>query len=145
MKSGVYYLSAQAQDQRGAKSPPADSQRIEVSLSGLSLGSFLISFQTLILFLLTILLLGVMAAGYFFYRTARIKRQLLKETREVKESVHQAFQALDEEIEEKIQTVDSQPGFSPQEKKIYSGLKETLKIAEEFINKEIADVEKELK
>ncbi len=144
IKSGTYYLSVQAKDKRGAISNLSESRKIEVLLSGLSFGLFIVSFKTIVLVLLSGLFLGIIIAGYFVYRTKRTKKILQKETREVRESVHKSFDGLRKEIEERIEMFDSQPGFSKEERKVCDDLKEALKIAEESVNKEIKDVEKEL-
>jgi len=40
--------------------------------------------------------------------------------------------------------LDSRPGFTEKERKVCDELKETLKVAEESVSKEIKDIEKEL-
>ena len=145
IKSGLYQLSAIAKDKRGVESEPSDNYKTEVSLSGISLGSFLIAFRKLVPFLIIILFFGIIIAGYFTYRIRRAKKILWKETREVEEKLHQVFDTLRAEIEDRISMFDSRPGFSEREKKICDELKEALKTAEESVKKEIKDVERELK
>lgn len=144
IKSGSYHLSARVRDKRGVISKPSESYKIEVSLSGVSLGPVIISFRKLVLFLVLILFLGIVGAGYFVWRGRRTKQILQKETWETKESLHKAFDVLKREIEGRIELMDSQPGFSPGERKVCEELKETLKTAEESVEKEIKDIEKEL-
>jgi gas vesicle protein len=144
IKSGLYYLSALAKDKRGVESKSSDSYKIEVSLSGVSFGPFMIAFRELAIFLILFLFFGIIIAGYFTFRTRRAKKILRKETREVEETLNQVFNTLRAEIEERISMFDSRPGFNEQEKKIYDELKEALKTAEESVEKEIKDVEKEL-
>jgi len=144
MKSGLYYLSAKAEDKRGAVSELSDSRKVKVLLSGMHLGSFIVAFRTLLVFLVLVLFLGITLVGYFVYRILRTKKILRKETQEAKKSLSQNFDTLRKEIEERIEMLDSQPGFSPEERKIYEDLKEYLKIAEESVSKEIKDIEKEL-
>ncbi len=141
IKSGAYYLSAQTKDKRGVVSNPSESHKIEISLSGVSLGPIIISFRTLVLFLILILFLGIIIVGYFVCRSRQAKKILQKETQEAKESLHNAFDALRKEIEARIELVDSQPGFSPEERKICEELKKALKVAEESVGKEIRDIE----
>ena len=145
IKSGLYQLSAMAKDKRGVESNPSDSYEIEVSLSGISLGPFIIAFRKLIPFLILILFFGIIIAGYFTYKIRHAKKILQKETREVEERLHQAFDTLRAEIEERISMFDSRPGFNEREKKICDELKEALKAAEESVKKEIKDVERELR
>jgi len=144
IKSDTYYLSAQAKDKRGAESTPSESYKIEISLSGLSLGPVIISFRKLVLFLILALFLGIIAAIYFVYKSRRAKKILQKETQEAKEILLKAFYTLEKEIEERIELMDSQPGFSPEERKACKELKEVLKTAKDSVSKEIRDIEKEL-
>jgi len=144
IKSGTYYLSAQTEDKRGAVSNISDSYEIKISLSGISLGSLIISHRTLALILLLIVFLGVIITGYFACKIRRTKKILRKETREAEEILHRTFDDLKKEIEKRIEMFDSQPGFSKKEREVYEDLKKVLNVSEESIRKEIRDVEKEL-
>ena len=89
-----------------------------ISLKGLSLGPLMVSFKTLVLFLLSFLLLGIIALGLFIYRVHAAKKILRKETREAKESLRKVFMALREEVKEQVELFDTRPGFNEQEKKV---------------------------
>lgn len=145
IKSDTYYLSVQAKDQRGAISYPSESYKIEVLLSGLSLGPLIVSFRELVLLLILVLCLGIITAAYFIWKGRQIKKNLRKETQEAEEGVHQVFATLKEEIEDEIEFMDSQPGFTQEEKKACQTLIKTLKKAEESVSKEIKDILEELK
>jgi hypothetical protein len=105
----------------------------------------MISFKTLVLVLFPILFLGIIIVSYFVWRNKQTKKILQKETREAKESLHNAFDVLRKEIEARIELVDSQPGFNPEERQICKELKKALKVAEESVSKEIRDIEKGLR
>ena len=143
-KSGIYHLSAQAKDKRGAVSEKSEPKIIEISLSGLMLGPILISFRTLFLILALISILGILIFGFLIFQIRQSKKRLKKETEEAKESVQTSFGGLRKEIEKQIEMLDSQSGFTEKERKIYEDLKKVLKNSEETINREISDVEKEL-
>ena len=144
IKSGTYYLSAKAKDKRGAVSEVTTPETVEVSLSGLALGPILITFKTLVLIFALISILGILIFGFLAFRIRQSKKILKKETKEAKESVRTSFEGLREEIEKRIEMLDSQPGFTEKERKVCDELKETLKVAEESVSKEIKDIEKEL-
>lgn len=72
------------------------------------------------------------------------RKRLRVETKEVSDVVYKAFRALREEVEEQIEYLDGKPGLTENEKKVRDKLKEALDISEEFIGKEIKDIEKEL-
>ena len=141
IKSGVYDLLVKARDKRGAESTFSEGYKIEVFLSGISWGPFIIAFRTLTLFLALVLCLGIIAGGYLTYRTWRGKKMLTKETHEAKESVREGFKDLRKEIEERIRMFDSKPEFSEEEKKVYEDLKKYLKVVEQSIEKEVKDIE----
>jgi hypothetical protein len=145
IKSGNYYLSAQAKDKRGALSEVTSPEIVEVSLSGLALGPILITFKVLVLIFALISILGIFIFGFLAFRIRQSKEILKKETQEAKESVQTSFAGLRKEIEKRIEMLDSRPGFTEKERKVYDELKETLKVAEESVSKEIKDIEKELK
>jgi len=144
IKSGTYYLSAQAKDKRGAVSEVTTPETVKVSLSGLALGPILITFKTLVLIFALISILGILIFGFLVFRIRQSKKILRKETQEAKESVRTSFEGLRKEIEKRIEMLDSQPGFTEKERKVCDELKETLKVAEESVSKEIKDIEKEL-
>jgi len=60
-------------------------------------------------------------------------------------ALYQAFEALKGNIEEQIAKLDGDPDLNEREKKICDNLKEALKTSEKLIEKEIKDIEKELK
>ena len=144
IKSGTYCLSAQAEDKRGAVSEVTLPETMEVSLSGLALGPILITFKTLVLIFALISILGILIFGFLVLRIRQSKKILKKETKEAKESVRTSFEGLRKEIEKRIEMLDSQPGFTEKERKVCDELRETLKVAEESVSKEIKDIEKEL-
>lgn len=55
-----------------------------------------------------------------------------------------AFRALREEVQEQIEYLDGKAGLTPEEEKVRTKLKEALDVSEEFISKELRDIEKEL-
>jgi len=144
IQPGTYYLSVMAQDKRGAVSQVTEPKTIAISLSGIALGPILIASKTLVLIFVLILTLGILIFGFFIFRTWQTKKNLKKETREVKEIVQTSFEELRKEIEKRIEFLDSQPGFTEKEREVCEDLKKALKNSEESISKEIRDVEKEL-
>jgi hypothetical protein len=144
IKSGVYYLSVQAKDTRGMISDLSEARKIKVLLSGLSFGSFIISFKELVLLWILILFFGVIAGCYFIWKNKQVKRALQKETKEAKDKLHQSFGILRKEMEDKIELMDSKPGFNPKERKVCEELKMDLRAAENSVSKEIDDIEEQL-
>ena len=54
------------------------------------------------------------------------------------------FYALREEVDELMELADKKAGLSESERRVKEKLQESLDISEEFIGKEIDDVEKEI-
>ena len=145
IKPGIYNLSVIAQDKRGAISNPSQDYIIETSFSGLSMGGMMITFKYLIIILIAVLSLGIIFAAWHVYRAYLTKKILKKEIKEAKESLLNNFSNLEKDIEKKIGLVDAQPGLSEQEKKAYENIRQSLKDAQQSIDKEIKDIEKGLK
>ena len=73
------------------------------------------------------------------------KTRIKAETDEVKERLRKIFAALREEVDELIELADKKPGLSDAERRVKEKLQESLDISEEFISKEVEDIEKEIK
>jgi len=148
LRSGIYYLFAKARDMRGATSEFSPKQEVEVTFSGIALGSFLVTSKNLVLVLAILLLVLILLAIYVAQRNLKIKKTLKKETEEAEQSLHRGFDELRKDIEReigKLEGVKSERELDQKEKEITKNLKEDLKEVEKYIGKEIKDVEKELK
>jgi len=94
---------------------------------------------------LIVLIIGALIVIFYgWYRVSIWRKRVRKETGEVKDSVIKAFRALREEVQEQIEYLDKKPGLTKEEKQIRDKLEDALYVSEEFISKEIKDVEKEL-
>ncbi len=146
--SGIYNLFTKAKDMRGALSELSTKKEVEVILSGIALGSFMVTYRNLVAYLAVILLILAILAAYFIIRISKHKKALAKETKEAEASLHQGFSILRDEIVKelkKLETVKSGRDLSEKEQEIIKNLQEDLAQVEKFIGKEIRDVEKELK
>jgi hypothetical protein len=138
---GNYEVWAKLIDERGAES--LDSTRYLMSVVSPSIvceyGIFIIIFLLIIIILLILYI--VYLKNTFNEEKIRIKR----ETEEVKNKLSKIFAALRDEVDELIQLADKKPGLSESERRVKEKLQESLDISEEFIAKEVDDVEKEIK
>jgi len=138
---GNYEVWAKIIDERGAES--LDSTRYLMSVVSPSIvceyGIFIIIFLLIIIILLILYI--VYLRNTFNEEKTRIKR----ETEEVKNKLSKIFAALRDEVDELIQLADKKPGLSESERRVKEKLQESLDISEEFISKEVDDVEKEIK
>ncbi len=141
LKKGTYQVWAKIVDNRGAQS--LDSANHILLVESLSIieayGLYIIIF---LLFLL------VMAVLYILYlrKECKIQKDRIKrETEELKAKLSKIFAALREELAELIEFADRRKGLSESERRVKEKFQESLDISEEFIGKEVEDIEKEIK
>ena len=142
---GDYLVWAQAEDARGALSYPTEKYSVEVGLPPfLKFGKIAVDYLNIMITLIVLIVGAITIIFYAWYRISTWRKRVNRETKEVSESVAKAFRALEEEVEEQIEFLDGKPGLNKDERRVRDKLKEALNISEEFIGKEIKDVEKEL-
>lgn len=141
LDEGVYEVWAKLIDDRGAQS--LDSGKNILTVISPSIievyGLFIILFMLMVIILLTLFIIYQRTS--FINEKLRIKR----ETDEVKRKLSKIFSALREEVDELIELADKKPGLSESERRVKEKLQESLDISEEFIGKEVEDIEKEIK
>jgi 5-hydroxyisourate hydrolase-like protein (transthyretin family) len=145
VEKGIYQVWTEAIDIFGAKSRP--SKKVTVLVSPpvfIRIGKLAIDYLTTIMTLLILILVIIFGIIWSWQKIRQRKRRLKKELDEAEKALYQAFKALKEEVEEQIAALDKKPGLSKSEKELRDKLQEALNISEEFIGKEIKDVEKEL-
>ena len=145
LEKGTYQIWAEITDERGAKSNPTEKITISAALPALlKFGRIAIDYLSIIVTLIALIIVLIGIGFYSWHRVSVSRRKLRKETKEVAQSVAKAFRALREEVQEQIEYLDKKPGLTKGEKKVREKLQEALNISEEFIGKEIKDIEKEL-
>jgi sensor histidine kinase YesM len=141
MEKGNYEVWAKIVDDRGAQSLDSSHELLAVvSASIIANWGWLIIIILLIIIALLVL--------YIIYREKMFRDELeriKRETEELKEKTKKIFYALREESQELIELTDKKPGLSESERRTKEKFEEALEIAEEFIDKEIVDIEKEIK
>jgi hypothetical protein len=143
---GVYTVWAKNGDPRGAISHPTSEIAIPVLLPlWLQIWERARDYLAIII-ILTPILIGVLAIFFYvWHKISSLKRKIRKETEEVRHVINRAFQSLKKDIQSQIEFLDKKPGLSAEEKEIRDKLKEALDDSQKIINKEISDIEKELK
>ena len=141
LEKGEYEVWAKVIDKRGAQS--SLSKRVGMKVVS---RSFVKAFAWLIITILIIIILILIWIMFDQRKKCLLKIQKIrKETQDIKNTTEKVFAALAEEVEEQIDVLDKKPRLSDEEKKVIRKLKEALNISRDFINKEIKDVEEELK
>jgi hypothetical protein len=141
LEKGSYEVYARVIDERGAQS--LDSSRNILTVISPSI----IESYGLLIIIILILIIAVLIL-YILYQDKTFteeKRRIKHETQEVKAKLSKIFAALREEVDELIELSDKRPGLSESERRVKEKLQESLDISEEFISKEVEDVEKEIK
>lgn len=110
----------------------------------LGAGGIAIDYQGAIIALAALNFALIIFGLYAWYRISIRRKRISNKTKEIAKSVAQTFNALREEVQEQVECFDKEPGLTKEEKEIRDKLQEALSISEDFINKEIKDVEKEL-
>ena len=145
LDKGTYQVWAVATDSRGAKSNPTEKITLAATLPTLlKFGTIAIGYLTVMATLIVLIVVAVGIIFYTWYRISLWRKRVRAETKEVAQAVLAAFKALREEVEEQIEYLDGKPGLTKSEREVRNKLKEALDVSEQFIGKELKDVEKEL-
>jgi len=146
LKDGIYKLWAEVIDMRGARSKPTEKTTIVVEQPAiLKIGTRAVTMLAVVVPLVALIILLLALIWYGWHKFSSFRKRIRKETKEAEQALHQAFNALKEETEERVAELDSKPDLSEREEKVCNSLKKALKISEKFIGKEIEDIEKEIK
>jgi hypothetical protein len=140
LEEGSYGVWARIIDSRGAQSDPSSRSSFGVIPPSLIelYGQFIILGLALIVVVLIVIIF--LQRAKCADRISKIK----KETEEVKFTSGKVFNALRQEVEEQVEFLDNKPSLSESEEYVRDKLKEALDISEEFLGKEIKDIEEEL-
>ncbi len=141
LAKGGYEISSIVVDDRGAMSLSSTKKFLKVTSPSLicAYGWWIV---------LVSLLLMILAIAYVFYQRREFiaeRLRIKRETDELKTKMSKIFYALREELDELMELADKKAGLSESERRVKEKIQESLDISEEFINKEVADVEKEIK
>jgi hypothetical protein len=141
LDKGNYEVWAKIIDNRGAQSSDSTKNLLIVVSS-----SIISSYGWLIILILLIIIAFLLLYIVYLKKEFKLEKTRIRdETDEVKIKLRKIFAALREEVDELIELADKKAGLSESEKRIKDKLQESLDIAEEFLSKEVNDVEKEIK
>ncbi len=145
LEKGDYVAWAQAKDERDALSFPSKAINFKVDLPPfLKFGKIAIDYLSVMVTLIVLVVIAILVIFYVWYRISVWRKELRRETKELSQVIYRAFKALREEVQEQIEYLDGKAGLTSEEEKVRGKLKEALDISEEFIVKEITDIEKEV-
>jgi len=146
-QSGIYKISARAENKKGAISNSSEECQVKVILSGLSLGPWIISYKTLIWIFIIILILILILIFYLFWKTKRTRKLVEKETQDLKQKFYKEYKELEEDIGRELEILRKLKAgkeITEEEKKREAELLKNLADVKEVLEKELKDIEKEL-
>ena len=117
---------------------------MEVSLNGISIGSLLIDYGSLILMLFLLVIIFLVITVYVCCKMKKERNNIWEETKEAELSLKKTFKELRNDLERKIEYFDSKPGLSVRERKIRDSVFKILRDSEKIIEKEIKDIKREI-
>lgn len=137
---GGYQVWAKVIDGRGAESLNSSKQYLKVVNPGIiaTYGIYII------IALIFVIILEFIYIIYLKKNLVIEMQRIQNETSGAQRRVGDVFLALNEEVDELIELADKRPGLSESERRVKEKIKEALSISEEFLNKEIEDIEKEV-
>lgn len=147
LSSGEYIIWAQSKIGE-VVSAPSPQVRMHVESSAIQFGSSRISYSTLYLSVILLLGIGIAALGGMITATRRRVRAmhttLLQETREAEEAVRKGFAVLRRDLQLELAAVQNARGkrdVTSEEEERESQLLKDLEEMEQFIGKEVWDIE----
>ena len=142
---GVYQLTATAQDQYGAKSEVSEPIRIAVQEPGyIQIGSFIVSVLSILVPLVAMVVLLVIGTIFMLTYFRRFRSNVSRESSEIVAVLTKEFKQLSQllEVKEKeLVEAKKSKKLTQHEADMFMEIKAALKISENQIKKEAADVE----
>ncbi|PLX21212.1 hypothetical protein C0584_03290 [Candidatus Parcubacteria bacterium] len=140
LEKGNYEVRAWIVDDRGAQSFKT-AKHILLVVSP----SIIEAYGLIIILILLLIIIGLCTYIWFIkHKFGEERIRIARETEEAKLKLGEIFTALREEVEELMALADKKTGLSESEKRVKDKLQDALDISEEFIGKEIEDVNKEI-
>ncbi len=147
LDEGVYSVWAEV-TLKGVTSEESNKVTLAVQqLTFLKIGSWLVSFLTVIITLFALMMLLLLVAGYAWYRYKQFKNKMKKEVVVVERAIHAAFDELRESTRKQVSTLEKvklKRDLTREESRILVQLKNQLNAAEKHINSEIEKIEKDM-
>jgi len=144
LEVGVYEIYARAKDSHGKVSEWSDPIRIIVEVPGyIALGTKVISFFSILIPLLALVLLGIFGGWYTWFRFKRWRKKIRKETTEAEDSLTLEFNQIVVNLDTKVSELSkSRKGkLTKAEQALIEQIRLDLKEAQAKIRSEIEDIE----
>ena len=141
----MYDLRAYSIDEFGAQSEPADPARMVVTEPGyITIGTFLVSFFSLLMPLIALLLVFVLGLIYLWRRMTKVIGFVSKETKEAEAVVTETFGRLNRTLDTHAKTLAASrktKKLTQAESELIDALKKDLHEGERRVRKEVSEVD----
>ena len=149
LKEGVYKVWAIAVNAQGAQSLPTEKLTITVLQPTIfRVGTLAISLLIIAIPIAVLMLALILIIFYGWRKFSILRKKLKKEVREAESTLRKTFDLLKKDIREQIKMLEKTRAkrlLTEEEEKIIKQLGRDLEDAEEVIEKEIEDIEREIK
>jgi hypothetical protein len=144
--AGVYTATAMVKDNRGAESAPSEAVVLTLYLPALwQWANNLLRWLSLIVPILVLIIFLIFIILWSYYRLRRIKQAVRRESREATEALHKSFDFLREKSRDQLALLEKAKAnrvLTKEESAIAESLKQSLNDVENYVRKEIVDIEK---
>ncbi len=148
LNSGVYTLTAQVTDLRGAKSLESEPLTVVISERPLfMIGKIAVTYLGLIILTLGTFISIVFGLWYAWYKFLLFKKRLEKDIIDADHTIHKAFTILSNDIEAEVKSLEkarSKRSLSKEEERIISKFQKNFSDTENILEKKINSIQKSL-
>ncbi len=145
LRPGVYKISAQTKDLRGAVSYPSKSYFMSASLSGVMLGPLMITYKALAFVTILLLFLIFNWLSYLLFKMSRNRKLIKIEIEDLKNKFYKEYYELKRDIGKQLGLLRerrSKEGFTEEEEEREKELLKNLDDVERVLREELKDIEK---
>ena len=149
LDDGIYSVQVKATDERGAESQFSDPVTVAVQQPGIvRIGSLAVNALSVVVSLVAISVLFIFTVTWSHHKWSVFRRRLNKEIQEAEEEVHSAFETIRRKAAEQIDLLrkaEKMRKLTDEEKAIKSYLESDLDRLESGVEKEVHDIEEEMR
>ena len=149
LKSGTYTLWATVTDDRGAKSDASEKVSIKITKASLlTIGSLAISVLAVIVPLIVLTIFLIFLLWYGWHKFSTFRDRMRRKIRHTESTIHKAFQLLRDDIKEHVKVLKKAKTIrllTKDEHKMMERLEKSLDEAELILQKEVENIEKEVR
>lgn len=149
LREGIYQMWAEVIDERGARSEPSEKLKIIVQPTKLwRWGTLTANVLSIIIPLVALLFLFVFMVWFSWNKVRVLRKRVRREAGEAQVVLHKEFNLLKRRIKKHITMLEKtgkKRKLTNEEEKMVAQFKKDLDYVEEKVNKEIKDIQKEVK